>query len=166
MHAWEVYEPLFYRYVEQLSQADVADQMSMSVRNLRRKEYAALGLLADLLWERYGLDVVSEEEASADVSGDAEAIVQDATSSFTVDEDLAWVKDAWQESPANLEHALRGVLDLAQGLAHQHEVQLESTVVDDLPGLAADPVAVRHVLLNLLSVAIPRASCGMVTDMP
>lgn len=158
--AWEIYEPLFYRYVEQLSQTDVADQMSMSVRNLRRKEHAALEALANLLWERYGLDVVSSERVTTDAGGDIPAIDQEAIACFPSDEDLAWVKEAPQEGPANLEHAVRGVLDLAQGLARQHGVQLESTVADDLPGLAGDPVAVRHILLNLLSVAIPRASGG------
>ena len=48
-HAWEIYEPLFYRYVQQLDQRQVAKQLGMSVRHLRRKEHAALEVLASRL---------------------------------------------------------------------------------------------------------------------
>src|SRR5512136_2419631 len=33
--AWQIYEPLFYRYVEQLSAEEVADQLGVGTRHLR-----------------------------------------------------------------------------------------------------------------------------------
>jgi hypothetical protein len=47
-HAWEIYEPLFYRYIEQLSPQEVADQLAISPRQLRRKQRDALIVLADI----------------------------------------------------------------------------------------------------------------------
>ena len=54
--AWEIYEPLFYRYVQQLNQEQVARQLGMSVRHLRRKEHAALQVLASHLWTQFDLE--------------------------------------------------------------------------------------------------------------
>src|SRR5215470_13918348 len=53
--AWQIYEPLYYRYVEQLSPEEVADQMAISVRHLRRKQQVAVEALADVLWAQYDL---------------------------------------------------------------------------------------------------------------
>src|SRR5215470_7312748 len=53
--AWQIYEPLYYRYVEQLSPEEVADQMAISVRHLRRKQQSAVEALADVLWAQYDL---------------------------------------------------------------------------------------------------------------
>ena len=54
--AWEIYEPLFYRYVQQLNQEQVARQLGMSVRHLRRKEHVALEVLASRLWMQFDLE--------------------------------------------------------------------------------------------------------------
>jgi len=155
--AWETYESLFYRYVEQLTQRDVADQLGMSVRTLRRRERVALETLTSLLWEQFDLDAVLEE----DTDGAIETTDHSAPDGSAVSEELAWVKKAPQ-SPTDVNQLLEGVLDLAQRLAGQHHVRLDTAVADGLPRLAADPVAVRHSLLNLLSVVIPRASGGQV----
>jgi CheY-like chemotaxis protein len=75
---------------------------------------------------------------------------------------LAWLKDAPPDRSMNLNQTLPAVLDLAQPLAAQHQVHLEVTLADELPRLAVHPVALRQALLNLLSVAIRRASGGRV----
>ncbi len=52
---WRTYETLYYRFVQQFSQAQVAAQLGLSVRQLRREEQAALTTLAYALARRYGL---------------------------------------------------------------------------------------------------------------
>jgi len=41
-HSRRIYDLLLYRYVQQFSQQEVADQLGVSVRHLRREQHAAL----------------------------------------------------------------------------------------------------------------------------
>jgi len=143
--AWWMHQSLFCCYVQQLSQQVVADQLGMSPRQLRREQHAALEGLADWLWNRF----------------DLQARVREA--SGTTMEDLAWLKDAPPEKPTDLDQALSIVLDLARPLADQHGVSLKIETPEALPALAVHPVALNQTLLNLLSVAIPRATGSQVT---
>jgi hypothetical protein len=81
--AWQIYEPLFYRYVEQLSADEVADQLGIGTRHLRRWQAAALEALADLLWKQYGAadweTPAPAETAAADPAG--------------LRQELAWLKE-------------------------------------------------------------------------
>jgi CheY-like chemotaxis protein len=156
-----VYDLLLYRYVQQFSQQEVANQLGMSVRHLRREQRAALEGLAYRLWEQFHL------EAKLGEGADVEPITQTEVTSPgltvpTVNEELAWLKDAPPNMPTDPNQALPAVLDLIHPLALQHKVYLETTLADRLPELAVHPVALRQTLLNLLSVAIHRGSGGRV----
>jgi len=156
--AWEIYEPLFYRYVQQLSQRQVAKQLGMSVRHLRRKEHAALEILASRLWEQFDLEAKLREDL------DRETAPEQATvSTPSVSEELAWLKSTPPESPTDLNQVLPDVMHLAGPLAVQHSVRLEVSTSDAIPSLAVHSVALSQTLLNLLSVAIHRSSGGKVS---
>lgn len=152
----QVYDLLLYRYVQQFSQQEVANQLGVSVRHLRREQRAALEALAYRLWEQFGLEDKLHDGATAE----ADAPVTGAGP--TVNEELAWLKDAPPEDNADLNQALPAVLTLARPLAVQHGVHLEAAPTDHSPALAVHPVALRQALLNLLSVAIQRSPGGQV----
>ncbi|MDI7276154.1 MAG: response regulator [Anaerolineae bacterium] len=153
--AWEIYEPLYYRYVEQIGQEAVAAQMRMSVRHLRRKEQDALEVLADLLWARFDLGSAPAQDAAA-------GVVDAVEDGATVSEALSWLRESAQPGYTDLNQALPAVLELARRLAGEHHVCLETDVAEGLPSVPADPVAFRQCLLSLLSVVIPRARGGKV----
>lgn len=153
--AWWMHQSLFCCYVQQLSQQVVADQLGMSPRQLRREQHAALEGLADWLWNRFDLQAQVRE-----ASGERNA---SAGVSVTTAEDLAWLKDAPPEKPTAPDQALSITLDLARPLAAQHGVSLRIETPEALPALAVHPVALNQTLLNLLSVAIPRATGNQVT---
>lgn len=156
--AWEIHEPLFYRYVQQLSQRQVAQQLGMSVRHLRRKEHAALEVLAGHLWEQFDLQAKLREDTDGETAPEEAAV---ATPS--VSEELAWLKNTPPESPTDLNQVLPDVMHLAEPLAVQHRVHLEASTTDSVPSLAVHSVALSQILLNLLSVAIGRSSGGQVS---
>jgi CheY-like chemotaxis protein len=159
-HSRRVYDLLLYRYVQQFSQQEVANQLGMSVRHLRREQRAALETLAYRLWEQFDLETQLHEDATGDAaSGDA---APRPSEGLAVNEDLAWLKDVPVERPTDLTQTLPAVLDLIRPLAVQHNVGLETALADALPNLAVHPVALRQTLLNLLSVAIRRAESGEV----
>jgi hypothetical protein len=160
-HARRVYDLLLYRYVQQFSQQEVANQLGMSVRHLRREQRTALEALAYRLWEQFDLETRLREDAG--VQAAIWATTNGVTENLIVNEELAWLKDAPPEISTDLNQTLPAVLDLARPLAVQHRVDLETTLADALPDLAVHPVALRQTLLNLLSVAIRRAAGGQVS---
>ena len=155
-HSRRVYDLLLYRYVQQFSQQEVANQLGMSVRHLRREQRVALEALAYRLWEQYDLEEKAHEVTVV------ETIIQAAMASPTVNEELAWLKNAPPDKSTDLHQTLSAVLDLVQPLTVQYEVGLEIALTDALPNLAVHPVALRQILLNLLSVAISQAPGGQV----
>ena len=54
-HAREIYELLSLRYLQQFSQKEVADQLSISVSHMNRIQQKALEDLAAYLWIKYTL---------------------------------------------------------------------------------------------------------------
>lgn len=153
---WRVHQILLYRYVQQFTQRDVADQMGLSVRHLRRQQELALEALASRLWAQFELEARSKErERTGEISASAPSEV-----SPSVDEELAWLRNPPLRESDSLAQVLTAVLDLAEPMATQHGVHLEMTLPDDLPHLAVHSTALRQALLSLLTVAMHRAPRG------
>lgn len=152
--AWQIYEPLFYRYVEQLSAEEVADQLGIGTRHLRRWQAAAIQALADLLWEQYRL-------ADRIPGGPADAFSAD-NEQARLRAELAWLKEANSSESTDLSVALPAILALADKLAERHQVALRVGQAKGLPLVSVSAVALRQILINLFSVAIPHAAGGAV----
>jgi CheY-like chemotaxis protein len=153
--AWRIYDLLLYRYIQQFSQQEVAEQLGLSLRHLRREQHAATEALAYRLREQFHLAL------DAGPGPDEE---QPATyaSAATMNHELAWLKESPLEEPTVLDQTLAAVLDLVGPLSARHQVHLDVELAAALPDLAIHPVALRQILLNLLSVAIHRGSGGHV----
>jgi CheY-like chemotaxis protein len=168
--AWRIYESLFYRYVQGFSQQEVAEQLGISVRHLRREQHVAIEALADRLWQQFGLEARLREApaaaaesppgVAAGTSARASAAEEDVP---TVNAELAWLQEGPADTPADLGQVLPAVTRLAQALADRHGVSLDVPAADALPVLAAHPVAINQALLNVLGVAIHRAPGGRVS---
>jgi CheY-like chemotaxis protein len=156
-HAWEIYEPLFYRYIEQLSPQEVADQLAISPRQLRRKQRDALIVLADIFWKQYHIG-----EKLGQNEGNEIIHEQSRRNSTSIDKELAWLKDSSQISSVKMDEIIPILQKITQKLVDQHAVHLNIVMPEDLPYLLIHPVALRQILLNILSVAVPHASGGEV----
>ncbi|MGQ9682058.1 MAG: response regulator [Anaerolineae bacterium] len=150
---WRMYEALHYRYVQQLSQKDVADQLGIGERQVRREQRAALEALADYLWDKYSLHARLEPEGA-----DAEI----AQKMAPLNTELAWLKGNPPATPVNLDKILSEVLDLTQSLIEHYEVRLRISTGASLPSLAAHPAALSQALISVLGVALHLASGGEV----
>jgi len=150
----EIYEPLYYRYVQQMPQRQVGEQLAMSVRHLRRKEHAAIEVLAAWLWERYDL---ADQQAPAE---DAEPTKDQAPG---INDELAWLRDTPVEAPAQLQEATEQALKLVSPIAAAYEVQIEARHGGNLPGLAVHGTALNQMLVDLLTAAVHHSLGGKVT---
>jgi CheY-like chemotaxis protein len=151
--AWRIYESLFYRYIQQLNQQEVAEQLGLGARQVRREQRAALEALADLLWEQFDL----QTELSKDTDKAA------TLAQSIVNEELAWLRATPPAESADLAQVLSDLLDLIQPLAERHRVGLETRMGCSLPKLAVHPVALNQILLNVLGVAFHAASGSQVS---
>ncbi|MCD6289205.1 MAG: sigma-70 family RNA polymerase sigma factor, partial [Anaerolineae bacterium] len=121
--AWRIYEPLFYRYVEQFSAKEVADQLGITTRHLRRWQNTAQEALADRLWQQFSLADTLAEGRQESPQPDLDALQQE----------LAWIQESQSTAWADPGQVLPAVLDLARKLAEQHHVDMEVSLADALP---------------------------------
>jgi len=154
---WRLYEALFCCYVQRLNQQAVADQLALSARQLRREQQAALDIIADRLWNQGQMDQAGHTATSPPAALDPER----AEARFN--QEFAWLRDAAIESPTDARAEIESAVELAQPLADHYRARLSIEGSGGALPVAAHPVAVRQILLNLLGVALARAAGAQVT---
>ncbi|GAB4566210.1 MAG: hypothetical protein Kow0047_17380 [Anaerolineae bacterium] len=155
--AWQIYDTLFYRYVEQLTADEVADQLGITPRHLRRWQNVAQEALAERLWRQFGL----QEELISDTPSPED----DAADGAQVDalrQELKRLHQAGEAPVADTCAVLAAVSSILEKLARLHHVDLATAVDPGLPPTGIAPVALRQILISLGSVVIPHASGGKV----
>jgi len=154
--AWRIYDILTYRYVQQLAQPEMADQLAISIRQLRRWEQQAVETLAYRLAEQAGLVIDGAAEPSGP-SGEA----QDAHGEPPPD--LAQFATTAVQGSCYLADILAQVIKLVRPMASQREVDVCVLGGNALPPVCLSAVTLRQILLNLLTVAVQHATQGHVT---
>lgn len=141
--AWRTYESLYCCFIQQLNQQIVADQLSISARQLRREQRAALETLADLLWREYHLG----EQSAPDNSPPAAGLL----------DEMSWLIETQPVNAAPLAEEVETALAVVRPLAQQSGARLEAQVEDGLPNLAVHSTALNQILISLVSAAIEQA---------
>ncbi len=155
---WRFYEALYYRYVQQFSQQEVAHQLGISVRHLQREQNAAMEILAARLWDQFDLErKLGREEGEAPATSKP-APAGERTTSPTVDDELAWLDETLSDDQVDLRAVLPDLLALTSPLAVQHGVTIETAIADELPTVISPLIALNQLLLNLLGAAIRRTT--------
>jgi len=153
--AWRIYDILFCRYVQQCSQEEVAEQIGISVRHLRREQQMAVDALAHHLQERFHLELAAAPSAAEEEDASEEIATP-------LPEELAWLRQAPPTQPVEVEQALQTALELIRPLATQHAVSIQTSLPHATAALAVHSVALRQILLGLLTVAVRQAANGRV----
>lgn len=149
------YEILLYRYVQQWSQQELADQLGISPRHLRREQRAALEVLAQALCEKHHVSLYHSGGASYEAPHEQEdkgAVIQ---------KELAWLEGAPANVALGLEEVLADAVRLARPMAMEHDTDL---VIDapPVPPVNAHPSALRQLLLSLLAMGVRHGRGGSV----
>ena len=172
--AWQTYNLLLYRYVQQLTQDEVAGQLGISNRQLGREQATALETLASWLWDRYRLAETAAEATAAEAAvaerpgrEGAAAIAAGEEGTGQVlphpgEDDLVWLRRAQPDQSTDAGEVLNAVLDLIQPLAARYSARIEFAGAPPHSALAVHPVALRQALLSLLTVAIHRTPGGRI----
>ncbi len=146
---WRVYEILQYRYVQQCTQAEVARQLGLSIRHLRREEMRAAEVLALALQARW-------EKESAQQGEPAEG----RNDSFA--KELAWLEQSPAHEQFDLCALLEALGELVRPMAQAHHTRVEMALPEAPCEILSQPVGLRQIVLSLLTLAIDRAVGGSV----
>lgn len=154
------YKLLYQRYILQSSQAELATQLGMSVRQLRREQTFALELLAAQLWNTLELaDRAKVFSALGEEEEDREESSVDGSAPGEIPPDVGWLLSGSGPGFTNLNETLEEIIELVQPLLEAKGVDLEVNVEGLIPLLEINPVVLKQALLNLITAAI-RISTG------
>ncbi len=156
--AWRIYQTLSSRYLQQFSQAEVARDLGLSVRQMARQDALALQALAEYLWDRHQL--LDKVDASWPACGQGPAEPTEAdTQGLSPEQELQWAGTSLKAETISAQDLLQGLLETAQPLARTCGACLELNGAEYLPQLTVQRATARQALLNILAAAM-RGSGG------
>lgn len=127
--AWRTYRVLHHRYIEQFDQADVASNLGLSIRQLRRQESVALQCVADMLCEKFGLNcAVDEGEVRTPSVGASEE--SPAENADVAAQEFSLMARAYPNLPTDLMRIIEAVLETLRPLADAYFVLFEVVGID------------------------------------
>jgi len=151
--AQRTYYTLYHRYVAQFSQAEVAANLGLSVRHLRRQENVALRALADHLQTRYHLHMENPDEDVARIEADLEDEPEGMTAASR-EQELEWLERSMPSTPVDVVQMVQKVLEIVGPMAETAHVHIEHAIPTGLPRLAVQLVTMRQALISVLTAAI------------
>ena len=158
--AWRIYDTLSLHYVRQLGREAVANQLGISERQMRREQRLAIEALAQHLWRSPQLEGAGgKRHAVRGAGADSEHEMPAGTNSSGEHPDG---RAAPPELRIPLAEALENVRSLALPLAQQMAVGLDIYLTAGLVASPVSPMALRTILLTVLTVAIPHAPSGTI----
>lgn len=146
--AWLIYEVLVHRYVQQIPQIEIASSLGFSKRQLQRHEAAAIRVLANYLWTRYGLQLraaptAASHEVARDRGGSPQGSLQE----------LEWASKLSSIEAVNIADLVQGAAKSIAPLLNAAQVRIETALSQDLPRLAVHTMTMRQALVSVLSTA-------------
>jgi CheY-like chemotaxis protein len=158
---WRYYQILFYRFIEHTTQKEVATNLNLSLRHLRREETGAVQLLANNFWTIYNLEAklqnfnkASPDEITKKLS--ANGIIP------TREEELNWLRESLPSELVNIREIIQTVLGVIEPLSRSLDVQIDFKISNNSPLLLVQLTSVRQALINIVTMAIHCVPSGQV----
>jgi CheY-like chemotaxis protein len=158
-NAWRYYYVLSQRHVEQYNQVEIAANLGLSTRQVRRLHRQAVRALADSLARR------SLQAAQVRLSPEApasSALQQGSENAFVRSQEMDRLKRSAPTDLVDIGAALDSAITVVGPLADAFHVSVKRSVPEGLPPVLGPWTAVRHALLTALSVEVRWASHGEV----
>jgi len=164
-NAWRLYHVLYYRYTEQFTQREVATDLALSIRQLRRQEKVALQVLADYLWAHYSLEhrahLFSPSSQTDDQMGEQDLSARVGTPSW--EQELEWLERTIPSESVDVREVIPAVLEIVRPLVQTLKVSMKYSLPDNLPPLTVQLTTMRQALLHIVTMAARHVPGGQVT---
>src|SRR5512138_2495317 len=141
------YALLYGHYVQGMTSAELADELAISIRQLRREHVRAVEAVLDLLWDRLNPQLQLEPEFALPRAADTET--DQFLSQGHVDD-------------ISIVDLIDGIFTTLAPLAASREMKLENQLPANVPLARANRVVLRQGILGLISVALQRFSSGQI----
>jgi CheY-like chemotaxis protein len=162
--SWRFYGILYYRFVSNLAQEEVADRVSITPRHLRREQAAAIHILALKLWEKARLPLPQEELEREDSL--AESPLQEEEAMVNPDLQVKNEMMALQESApgviSDVVQVVKSVLALIERVPAGKNLTITEALLPDGLRAALHPSALRQVLWMIIHQGILQPAPGKV----
>lgn len=145
------YRILYYRYVQQFPPRDVAHQLGISLRHLRREQASAVEVLAAIL--RPSGTLAHEGEDAADLAPNA---------SQHLAREMDWLGDAFTDRVTEVAPVIEEAQRLLRPLAESHGALLRVSMSTDLPPVAVARTVLKQVIISLVTAMLGGAGSGEV----
>lgn len=145
---WRRHRLLVLRYVKGLNPQAVADQLVISLRHYYRVHKGAIDDLAGILWNRYVIRPTQVAEPTAEPGTPPNRLELLR---------LETARTAQADRYTRIREVVEGVYPILTEMLHQHNVDLDLTLPDSLPGVSIDQSLLRQMLLGILGYLIERA---------
>lgn len=153
-YAWRIYNILTYRYVERLSQREVADDLALSVRQLRRDEHAAIRVLADQLRHQYTGD------SGVGESPNVYTAVAEMPPGHQ--RELDWLTKTFPSETVDVVTIVEMALRTISPLLVASSILVTTDIPPGLPPIVGQLAMIRQALLNVLTLAIHAVPSGRI----
>jgi CheY-like chemotaxis protein len=157
-NAWRLYHVLLWRYVEGSRQNDVAANLAISPRQLRRLEWEAVRVLAGYMRTRYKVGPAAHgagsEPSPIQEFGGAQDAEPARAETPDREQELKWLQESFPSGIADTAEMIAASLKTVTPLANASNTCVACHMADDLPPIAGQLAALRQALTNLLSAAI------------
>lgn len=164
--AMRIYQVLTYRYIEQSSQKEVAADLAISTRQLRRLETTANRALAELLLLQSSVRTGRQEVPGPPLKGLAQT-QNDSGEPFSAvadrEKELDWLQESSPNQTVDVVQLVEAVLSTISPLLKLLEVQIKATINEEPPPITAKAIVIREALVNVLTAAARSVPGGLVT---
>lgn len=149
---WRRYRHLCLRYLEGANPSDIAEELSISERQVRRDHQDAVDALTGILWARYSrLRWVEGSQIT-----DQPSLVSDREA---LEAELRRITSTPAQTQVELGETIESALATVTRLLEERGISVELSLPDALPPALADRVVVRQILVNVFAYAANRAGC-------
>jgi CheY-like chemotaxis protein len=159
--AWCVYEILSQRYVEQLTQREVANDRGLSLRQLQRQERRALRALAHLLLAHHGIAPALARTQEPPPRSGADTL-ETPPSASSREKELEWLRRSASSEPVDAAEVIQAAQKVVAALAQSLDVTIDCALPQSPPLLAVQSTTVKQALLIVLAAAIQSVPGGRV----
>ncbi len=149
------YALLYGHYVQGMTTAELAEELAISIRQLRREHARAVEAVLDLLWER----LVGQLEAKTGEQGiSLDTALEDATERET----QQLISQAHVDDIALID-LVNGIFSTLAPVAASRRITLLNRLSENLPRVRANRVVLRQGLMGIISAAIQHLSVGEIS---
>jgi CheY-like chemotaxis protein len=149
-NAWRLYNILYYRFTEQSPQSEVASDLALGIRQLRRQEKIALEMLSEYLWSEYNLD---EDQAAGFLSLIPVDRTEIGDRMPSRDEELDWLDRNTPFEEFDIREILQDVLRKLNPIFVEQGMAISVDVITQPARVNGKSTEIRQAVMNLLSVA-------------